>query len=75
MPDTPRAIFYRREIAPCKDCQDRHMRCHSKCDRYSEWSNKSKDSYMQARNHYKADRESEDYDVSKRIRLGKRYRR
>lgn len=75
MPDTPRSIFYRREIPPCRDCQDRHMRCHSKCDRYSEWRDKSKDSYRQARNHYKVDRESEDYDVSKRIRLGKRYKR
>lgn len=22
---------------PCKDCEDRHVACHSQCDKYSEW--------------------------------------
>ena len=24
-------------IAPCKDCESRHVGCHSKCSKYSEW--------------------------------------
>lgn len=23
--------------APCKDCIDRHMNCHSECNKYKEW--------------------------------------
>ena len=23
--------------APCKDCRNRHMGCHSVCDSYAEW--------------------------------------
>jgi sulfatase maturation enzyme AslB (radical SAM superfamily) len=26
------------EIAPCKDCPDRHPACHGSCDKYKEWS-------------------------------------
>ena len=25
---------------PCKDCKDRKLGCHSKCDKYSEFKNK-----------------------------------
>lgn len=24
-------------IAPCKDCKDRHVGCHSKCEKYLEY--------------------------------------
>lgn len=24
--------------SPCKDCSDRYVGCHSKCDRYKAWS-------------------------------------
>lgn len=23
--------------APCRDCTDRHMNCHSECNKYKEW--------------------------------------
>ena len=26
--------------APCKDCQDRHVNCHSTCERYKEYRSK-----------------------------------
>ena len=26
------------EIAPCKDCTERHTGCHGSCDKYKEWS-------------------------------------
>jgi hypothetical protein len=73
MPDTPRTIFYHREKPPCKDCPDRHKGCHSKCEKFIEWSKKTQDSRIQAINHYKADRQGEDYEIFKKIRLGKRY--
>ena len=24
-------------IAPCKDCPDRHLHCHSECEKYAEY--------------------------------------
>lgn len=24
-------------VTPCKDCTDRHMACHSTCEKYKEW--------------------------------------
>ena len=26
-------------IAPCKDCKDRELGCHGKCERYQSWAN------------------------------------
>ncbi len=26
-----------REVAPCKDCTDRHTACHDSCEKYKEW--------------------------------------
>lgn len=25
------------EMAPCKDCPDRHTACHGSCDKYKQW--------------------------------------
>lgn len=27
---------------PCKDCQERHLHCHSECQRYIEWAAKQR---------------------------------
>jgi len=27
----------RRNPSPCKDCAERHLRCHSECNLYSDW--------------------------------------
>nr|DAI77800.1 MAG TPA: hypothetical protein [Caudoviricetes sp.] len=29
--------------APCKNCQDREVGCHSKCDRYAEYNRQRED--------------------------------
>jgi len=26
------------EMCPCRDCPDRHIGCHGKCDKYQEWA-------------------------------------
>lgn len=26
-------------ISPCKDCSQRQVGCHGKCDKYTEWTN------------------------------------
>jgi hypothetical protein len=28
---------YKRTNAPCKDCKDRYIGCHGKCERYAEF--------------------------------------
>lgn len=39
------------EIAPCKDCADRHEACWGGCDRYKEWK-KRLDDLNKARKEY-----------------------
>lgn len=31
-------MFRYKEIAPCKDCNDRSVGCHSSCERYKKWA-------------------------------------
>jgi hypothetical protein len=31
--------------APCKDCHERHERCHSTCQKYIQWKSKEKEIY------------------------------
>ena len=40
--------------APCKDCQDRELRCHSTCDRYKEFRSK-RDEFINAKYKQKED--------------------
>ena len=28
-------------VIPCKDCEDRHVACHSTCERYIKWKEES----------------------------------
>lgn len=38
MSNVPRTIYYSKSPSPCKDCEERHSGCHSKCKKYGEWS-------------------------------------
>ena len=29
-----------KEVAPCKECSDRHTACHGSCEKYQEWLNR-----------------------------------
>lgn len=33
----------RRNPSPCKDCAERHLRCHSECNLYSDWQREVSD--------------------------------
>lgn len=35
--DTP---FYDSKGNPCKECQDRHVGCHSGCEKHKEWKDR-----------------------------------
>ena len=34
---------------PCKDCPDRHLGCHSKCERYKAWKKEREELKEKAR--------------------------
>lgn len=36
--------------APCKDCEERHFKCHSECERFHEWD---KAKWAEKTRHYK----------------------
>lgn len=44
--------------APCKDCQDRELKCHATCDRYKEFRQK-RDDY----NTYRFQAQEEVHDI------------
>lgn len=75
MPNTPRTIYYHKEIAPCKDCRERKMRCHSQCEKYSKWKRDNRDSRGSLLNYYRADRNIEDYEITRCTRNKKKYKR
>lgn len=37
---TTTSLFYRKPSAPCKECADRFVGCHSSCEKYDDWSKK-----------------------------------
>lgn len=41
-----------KEVAPCKDCADRHLACHDSCEKYKEW----RDRYHAQQKHYEDNR-------------------
>ena len=43
-------------IAPCKDCKDRHVGCHGKCEKYLEY----KKELQKAKRREKIDKKIED---------------
>lgn len=41
-----------KEIAPCKDCTEKHLACHDSCEKYKAW----KDRYNAQQKHLKNNR-------------------
>ena len=72
MPTTPRAWMYKKTIAPCKDCPERQVGCHSKCRKYADWSEQMKKNRIEITNTYRADREVEDYTVKEKLKNKRR---
>ena len=46
---------------PCKECEDRHSKCHSQCSEYRDWSNSRKEVEVKARKKYETEKEMVDY--------------
>ena len=46
---------------PCKDCEERHTKCHAQCSEYKEWSNSRKEAEIKSRKKQAAEREAIDY--------------
>ena len=40
MDDKNNLLFYRKSLNPCKDCTERTIGCHGKCEKYAEWVKK-----------------------------------
>jgi hypothetical protein len=44
-----------REVSPCKDCEDRHIACHDRCDNYKKWKQRI-DEIKKAKKEYECSR-------------------
>lgn len=54
--------------APCKNCPDRHLGCHSDCEKYKEFAEYRR--YISDR--IKQTNKEYEYDIQKHIRLHKK---
>ena len=49
----------RKIQAPCKDCNERHLKCHSTCKRYAECAEQKSVETLKAYKHYETERKCE----------------
>jgi hypothetical protein len=66
MPNVPRADYFRRPVAPCKDCTTRFASCHSSCSSYKQWKEEIKEQRKQAFFHTHSERVLEDYNIKEK---------
>lgn len=74
MPNVLRTHIYNNllPIAPCKDCTDRHVGCHGKCENYVKWRAEKDKIHVEYIEKYKGERAIEDYTVKLMIKQKKR---
>lgn len=59
--------------APCKDCTERHFKCHSQCEKYTEWR-KAYDEWKEMTDANKETYKSfEKYERARNYRIYKKY--
>lgn len=48
---------------PCKECAERHLRCHSDCERYKKWA----DNFHKEYEKYRKRNDIENYDAHREM--------
>ena len=48
-------LAYTRPIPPCKDCEDRHIGCHSKCKQYKAFAEENRKRHDEAMKRFVVD--------------------
>lgn len=71
MRTTPRA-FYRRQDAPCKDCPERKVGCHIKCEKYGEFTESIKKIKKKIDQQHDDERMVENYTINEKYKTLKR---
>jgi hypothetical protein len=61
----------RKHPSPCKNCTDREVGCHSKCERYAEYKRAIEAESLKVFTSLKEERSLENSDVRSRIRTVK----
>lgn len=72
MPNTPRAILFRRTKPPCKDCTDRQVGCHGKCEKYIQWKTEDIKAQRECTKALKGERAAEDVLIRGKIKSKKK---
>lgn len=68
---TPKKILKQFQ---CKDCTDRHVGCHSECEKYKAVKEQQNEAYKIMAQQYGRDRMLEDYEVLEKVK-NKKYSR
>ena len=53
--------YARTSNAPCRGCENRHAKCHAKCEEYGEWSKQRQAEKEKAYKAYKDDKIADEY--------------
>ena len=61
--------------SPCKDCEDRHINCHSKCEKYLLFKSERIQTKEKIKNAYKLQSMLEEYERKKANKNRKRINR
>jgi hypothetical protein len=75
MDSVPVSIYHHRTVAPCRDCSDRFIGCHSTCKKYADWSNDDKTKSDEARRKHDAENMKKDYAIQGHIKRKKGVRK
>jgi hypothetical protein len=61
-------------MAPCKDCPDRFVGCHSTCEKYIQYKKEGREEWLKHRDDYIRQREIEEYTIMAKQKSKRRRR-
>ena len=74
---TPNLHFGKSQktVPPCKDCGDRVVGCHGRCEKYKNWTEDNFRRYREFYDRYKGERAAEQFEADCKERTLKRQHR
>ena len=66
--NTPRAFVVRRIPLPCLNCCDRHIGCHSECEKYLAYRDELRTEKKAITDRYKGERSAETYEIRQKCK-------
>ncbi len=75
MKTTPTPPYTPRPVAPCYQCPDRHVGCHSKCERYKAYAAEVSADREKAAAAYRGQALAESWEIRQQLKRKTKWRR